>query len=42
MAVLQCMKMNNIMQTLSDFQGALNERIQNMASGYDEVPVVFD
>ena len=30
------------MQTLSDLQDAFNERIQSMASGYDEVRVVFD
>ena len=41
MAVLQCMKKNNTMQTLSDLQDAFNERIQNMVSGYDEVRVVF-
>ena len=34
MAVLQCMKKNNTMQTLSDLQDAFNERIQNMVSGY--------
>ena len=42
MAVLQCMKKNNTMQTLSDLQDAFNKRIQNMVSGYDEVRVVFD
>ena len=42
MAVLQCMKKSNTMQTLSDLQEAFNERIQNMVSGYDEVRVVFD
>ena len=42
MAVLQCMKKNNTMQTLSDLQDAFNKRIQNMVSGYDELRVVFD
>ena len=42
MAVLQCMKKKNTMQTLSDLQDAFNERIQSMLSGYDEVRVVFD
>ena len=42
MAVLQCMKKKNTMQTLSDLQDAFNERIQSMVSGYDEVRVVFD
>ena len=42
MAVLQCMKKNNTMQTLPDLQNAFNECIQNMVSGYDEVRVVFD
>ena len=41
MAVLQCMKKKNTMQTLSDLQDAFNERIQSMVSGYDEVRV-FD
>ena len=42
MAVLQCMKKKNTIQTLSDRQDAFNERIKNMVSGYDEVRVVFD
>ena len=42
MAVLQCMKKKNTMQTLSDLQDAFNEHIQSIVSGYDEVRVVFD
>ena len=42
MAVFQCMKKNNTMQTLSYLQDAFNKRIQNMVSRYDEVRVVFD
>ena len=37
MAVLQCMKEKNTMQTLSYLQDAFSERIQNMVSGYGEV-----
>ena len=42
MAVLQCMKKKNTIQTLSDLKDAFNEHIQNMVSGYDKVQVVFD
>ena len=41
MAVLQSMKNTTTMLTLSDLQNALNTRIKEMMTGYDEGRVVF-